>query len=288
MLVNPKELLKDAQQNNYAIAGINATTLEGIQAVIEAAEEVGAPIMLSHAQVHDPYAPIDTFGPLLAAFAEKAKIPVVLHLDHGTQYSYILKAIRYGFNSIMYDCSNLPVEENIAKVKAFTESAHDLGIIIEAEVGMMPSNIVGMGGCTEYGKSIDNIEQYYTDPELAAYFCKETKIDMLAASFGTVHGFFVEKPVLDFERLKKIEEACGIPLVMHGTTGVDHVQIKRAIVEGVRKFNYFTGVATAAALPVEEKIKNTKGTIYYHEIAECAKEAMKIQAKNMLTLLRNT
>ena len=101
-------------------------------------------------------------------------------------------------------------------------------------------------------------------------------------------GEGLEKPVLDFERLKKIEEACGIPLVMHGTTGVDHVQIKRAIVEGVRKFNYFTGVATAAALPVEEKIKNTKGTIYYHEIAECAKEAMKIQAKNMLTLLRNT
>lgn len=285
MIVNPRELMEDAQRNNYAVAGMNATTLEGIQAVLSAAEELGAPIMLSHAQVHEQYAPIDVFGPLLAAFAEKAKVPVVLHLDHGTEYSYILKAIRYGFNSIMYDCAHLPLEENIKRVKEFTESAHEIGISVEAEVGTMPSNIVGMGGCTEYGKKIDRMEDYFTDPDIAGRFCRETKIDMLTASFGTVHGFYIEKPVLDLERLRKIREASGIPLVMHGTTGVEEEQVKAAVRGGVRKFNYFTGVATSASVPVEEKIRNAKGPLYYHEIAQCAAEAMKAQAKHMIALL---
>lgn len=288
MLVNPKEVLIDAKKNNYAIAGINATTLEGIQAVIEAAEEVGAPLMLSHAQDHEPYAPIDVFGPLMVHFAKKAKIPVILHLDHGTDYNYVMKAIRNGFTSIMYDCAHLSLNENIEEVKRFVKIAHALDIIVEAEVGQMPSNIEGIGGCTQSGVGIENIEQYFTDPEMAADFCQQTKVDLLTISFGTVHGLFVEKPILDIERVKKIHDLTPeTSLVMHGTTGVDEDQIKAAITAGISKFNYFTGVGTSANESIEAQIKNAKRPIYYHEIAINAKEIMKDRAKHIIEVFQN-
>jgi fructose-bisphosphate aldolase class II len=287
MLANPKEILLDAERNNYAIGGINATTLEGIQAVIEAAEEVGCPVMISHAQVHEAYAPIDVFGPLMVHFAEKAKVPVIIHLDHGTEINYVMKAVRNGFTSIMYDCAHLPIEENISQVKNFTDIAHDLGIIVEAEVGQMPSNIEGIGGCTEFGVGLENIEQYFTDPQTAADFCRNTNVDMLTISFGTVHGFFVEKPVLDIERVKKIHSLTPTALVMHGTTGVDENQIRQAINAGVRKFNYFTGVGTSTTESIEAQIRKATAPVYYHEIALNAKEIMKQKAKYILEVFQN-
>lgn len=288
MLANPKEILQDAEKNNYAIAGINATTLEGIEAVIEAAEELGAPVMLSHAQVHEPFAPINVFGPMMVHYAKKAKVPVIIHLDHGVDYSYVMKAVRNGFTSIMYDCAHLPFEENAAEVKKFTELAHELGIIVEAEVGQMPSNIEGIGGCTKFGVGTENIEQYYTVPEKAEIFCKQTNVDMLTISFGTVHGFFVEKPILDIERVKKIHSLVPeVGLVMHGTTGVDEAQILGAINAGIRKFNYFTGVGTAASKSIENQIKNATAPVYYHEIAANAKAIMKDRAKHIINIFQN-
>ncbi len=287
MIADPKEILVDAEKNNYAIAGINATTLEGIQAVLEAAEEMGTPIMLSHAQVHEPYAPINVFGPLMVHFAEKAKVPVIIHLDHGTNYNYVMKAVRNGFTSIMYDCAHLPYEENVSEVKRFTEMAHQLGIIVEAEVGQMPSNIEGIGGCTEFGVGIENMEQYYTDPKMAEEFCIRALVDMLAISFGTVHGFFVERPILDIERVKQIHSLIPTALVMHGTTGVDEEQIKAAINAGIRKFNYFTGIGTSANESIEAQIKNATAPVYYHEIAANAKEIMKQRAKHIIEVYQN-
>lgn len=287
MIVNPKEILLDAQRNNYAIGGINTTTLEGIQAVIEAAEELRIPVMISHAQIHEPFAPIDVFGPLMVHFAEKAKVPVIIHLDHGSDIHYIMKAVRNGFTSIMYDCAHLSLEENANKVKSFVDIAHSLGIIVEAEVGQMPSNIEGQGGCTEYGTDLGNIEQYFTDPQMAADFCKETSVDMLTISFGTVHGFFVDKPVLDIERVKKIHSLTPTALVMHGTTGVDEQQIKEAINAGIRKFNYFTGVGTSTTESIGAQIKKATAPVYYHEIAMNAKEIMKEKAKHILEVFQN-
>jgi fructose-bisphosphate aldolase, class II len=287
MIANPKEILLDAERNNYAIAGINTTTLEGIQAVLEAAEEVGAPIMLSHAQVHEPFAPIDEYGPLMVHLAEKSKVPVIIHLDHGTDYNYVMKAIRNGFTSIMYDCAHLPFEENLLEVKKFTEIAHSLRMIVEAEVGQMPSNIEGIGGCTEFGVGIEDIEQYYTNPELAAEFCEKTNVDMLTISFGTVHGFFVEQPILDIERVKKIHALTSAALVMHGTTGVDEKQIISAINAGIRKFNYFTGIGTSANESIEAQIRNATAPVYYHEIANNAKDIMKERAKHIIELFQN-
>lgn len=287
MLMNPKEILRDAEKNNYAIVGINATTLEGIHAIIEAAEELDAPVMLSHAQGHEPFAPIDVFGSLFHEAAQKAKVPVIIHLDHGTNYNYVMKAIRNGFTSIMYDCAHLPFEENIRRVKDFTEIAHELGVLVEAEVGQMPSNIVGQGGCTEFGVAIENIRDYYTKPEEASEFVKQTRVDLLTVSFGTVHGLFVEKPDLDIELLKRIHALTDCALVMHGTTGVEDEQVVEAINHGLRKCNYYTGVGIAPIPDIEERIKNAKEPVYYHELAQIAKEVMKQKAKEKILLMQN-
>lgn len=287
MLANPKEILLDAQKNNYAIAGINATTFEALAGMIEAAEELDAPIMISHAQSHEPYAPIDVFGPLFIDFARKAKVPVIVHLDHGHCYEYVMKAIRNGFTSIMYDCATLPHEENLAEVKKFTQLAHSLGIIVEAALEEMPSNIVGQGGCTEFGGDIGDITQYYTKPDIAASFVKETGIDMLTVSFGTIHGLFVKAPNLDLELLKRINDVTECALVMHGGSGVEEDQMVSAIDCGMRKVNYHTGMATATTDDIKKLIDQAKEPVYFQEIAEIGKLVMKERAKHIIQLLQN-
>jgi fructose-bisphosphate aldolase class II len=287
MLANPKEILKDAEKNKYAIAGINATSLEAIMAVIEAAEELDAPVMLSHAQLHEPFAPIDVFGPLFVHFAMRAKVPVIIHLDHGLTMEYVMKAVRNGFTSIMYDCAHLPFEENVHNVVEFTKTAHNLGIIVEAEVGRMPSNVVGHGGCTEYGVAIENIRDYFTKPKEAAEFVKRTGVDMLTVSFGTVHGLFVEKPNLDIALLKKIKEVTDSALVMHGSTGVDDAQILDAISNGLSKINYYTGMGTAPVPSIAKSIEKAEIPLYFHDIAHEAKEIMKEKAKERILLFQN-
>lgn len=287
MLANPKEILQDAEKNHYAIAGINATCLEGIMAIIEAAEELDAPVMLSHAEHHEHAVPIDVFGPIFMHFALRAKVPVIIHLDHGSTHSYVMKAVRNGFTSIMYDCAHLPFEENVRNVKAFIEIAHELGITVEAEVGQMPSNVVGQGGCTEFGVAIENIKDYFTKPDEAAEFVRRTNVDMLTVSFGTVHGMFVEEPHLDIALLKRIKEKTGCALVMHGSSGVDDAQILAAIDCGLNKINYYTGMGTAPTSDIDTMIHNAKGPLYFHDIAHLSKEIMKEKAREKILLFQN-
>jgi fructose-bisphosphate aldolase class II len=289
MLVNPKEIFADAKKRNYAIAGMNATTQEGIDAVLLAAESLNAPVMLSFAQVHNTYFPIEKIGPMMVRAAKEAKVPVIVHLDHGMDRDFLMKAVRYGFTSIMYDCSTRPFGENIAELVAFAEMAHKLDIIVEAEVGQMPSNIAGQGGCVESGDVIKNIEQTYTNPDLALEFCIKTGVDLLTVSFGSIHGFPTSKPNLNIPLLKAIYEKTKdcTSLVMHGTTGVPANQITDAINNGVRKFNYFTGIGTAPAARVVEYISKAGRPVYYHEIAKLSVDIMAEHAKQQIALFAN-
>jgi len=287
MIVALKDMLEDAEQKNYAVACINATTYEGLRGIIEAAEELNAPVILGHAQVHESVAPIDEFGPLVVQEAAKATVPVVVHLDHGMDYEYAIKAVRAGFNSIMYDCSNLTLGENIEEVRRFTELAHGMGVAVEGEVGCMPSNIVGQGGCTEFGKEIVNIRDYYTKPEEAKRFVKETGVDMLTVSFGTVHGVFVDKPELDIELLSEIHKETDAYLVMHGSSGVDPDQMLAAVDAGVRKINHYTNVGTAPVSPLMKAVQQSKNPVYYHDLAKMSKDIIKEKSKEIIALLRS-
>ncbi len=288
MLVDPKEILADAERRNYAIAGVNTPSFDAAQAVLAAAEEVDWPVMIGLAEVHDAYAPIDMLAPMLHDLAERSKARVILHLDHGKTMDYVFKAVRYGFTSIMYDCSDLPLAENAAKLKDFAAIAHKLGIAVEAEVGRMPSTITDKRGCVENGVSAEgDIEQYFSDPEEVAEFVELSGVDMMAISFGNVHGDYVGEPKLDIPRLERTHALTKCHLVMHGTTGVDDKQIKKAINSGIRKFNFFTGIATAPTQPVADLLKNAKGPVYIQEISHCCREVIKKKAVEIIQLFRN-
>lgn len=285
MLVNNNVLLEDARKNNYAVAGINTTSLTMLRAVIEAAEELDAPVILSHAQLHEPYAPIDLMAPLMKTAAEKTKVPCSLHLDHGVSEQYILKAVRNGFTSIMVDFARCSFEENVARTKAMTEICHELGISVEGEYGEMPSNVKGQGRALPEGKTI---EIFYTNPEKAKHFVELTGVDNLVVSFGSVHGIYIENPIMDYQRLEEISKALpDYPLVMHGGSGLSEEDTRRCIDGGIRKINYYTYMATAPAKTLPEMLQNAKTLPYFHEIAEYAKEVMKKQAKYAIKLFMN-
>lgn len=189
MVIALKNILDIAESKNMAIAAFNATSLEGIMAVIEAAQEEDTPVILQFANAaHGKYVPLDTIGRVMVMLAEEAKVPVCVHLDHGDNFDEIKKALDIGFSSIMYDGSALSFKENVANTRYAKVLADQYAAGVEAELGAM-----GAEGAE------DNIMGAYTDPELAKIFVEETGIDALAASFGTVHGIYKSEPKLDFE-----------------------------------------------------------------------------------------
>ena len=287
MLVNMKEILEIAEKNQYAIPCINTPNVETIRAVIGAAEELNTPIIIDHAQVHDSLIPIERIGPEMIAYAKNASVPVCVHLDHGSDYDFVMRAIRVGFPSIMYDCSELPYEENLKNVKEFTKIAHDLGITVEAELGIMASSEEDSHG----GQALTNAEirKYFTDPKQAAEFAKETGCDALAVCFGTMHGIYAEPPKLDITRVKEIRAALpkDCRVVMHGASGVEFSEVQEAINAGCSKINYYSYMAKATTKFVEEKIAETNGKIPYHELQEAAYEFMKNYAKDVIKAFKN-
>ena len=164
MLANMRQMLKDAEDGGYCIGCINTPNLETVRGVIAAAEEVNVPIIIDHAQVHDENGiKVEVIGPLMVEYAKKAKVPVCVHVDHGADFTFVLRCIKAGFSSVMYDLSRLPYEENLSKVKEFTEFAHRMDVTVEAELGIMT---LAMGE----GWTRETIKTTFTDPAEAADF----------------------------------------------------------------------------------------------------------------------
>ena len=212
MLITLNEILAIAKEKNMAVGAFNTPNLECITAVLNAAEQLDVPVILSHAELHESVAPLSVIGPTMVAAAMAAKVPVCVHLDHCETLSYMEQALRIGFTGVMYDGSTLPYEENVANTKKAVAMAKAYGVNVEAEIGQLASREGGSG--ENAGGPV------YTDPDLAVKFCAETGIDALAPSFGTAHGIYKSKPVLDLDRVKVIAEKTGLPLVMHGGSGV--------------------------------------------------------------------
>lgn len=290
MLVNMREILDTAEKEGYAIPCINTPNMETLRAVVDAAEELNTPVIIDHAQVHDSVIPIEKIGPEMVKYAKQAKVPVCVHLDHGVDFNFVMKAIRLGFSSIMYDCSALPFEENMKNVKDFVRIAKELDITVEAELGVMASSDEDTHGDAESRVlTNEDIKEYFTDPEEAGKFARETGCDALAVCFGTMHGIYAEPPVLDIERVKEIRAAMpdNCRIVMHGASGVEFDQVQRAIDAGCSKINYYSYMSKAAVKFAEEKIRETEGKIGYHELQEAVYGLMKEHAKEVLTAFRN-
>lgn len=281
MLVNLKTLLDEARNNHYAVAGFTTPTIDTCEAVLRAAEEMNAPVIIGQAQLYDEYGAIEKTGPIMARMAEAAKIPVCLHLDHGTSIDYIMKAVKAGYTSVMADFSDLSFQENASIVKMCVTFCHSVGISVEGLVGRMPN--VAM--VEQSGDSLD-LKEFFTRPEEIGRFIELTGADALTVSFGTIHGMTVAKPVLDFEQLLRLRQASDCHLVMHGSSGVEPGELRKAITYGLSKVNVYTKVSTSAQKAIMDAICPDR-PLYYHEIEQIAKEAMAASVKETISLLSN-
>ena len=277
MLVNLKEILEIAEERGCAVGMFNATGFDSLQAVIRAAEELNEPVIIAHAEVHNVYNDISLVGPAMVAMAKEAKVPVCVHLDHGTSLEMIWRALRLGFTSVMIDASALPYEENLALTKRVTEAAHAMGVSVEAELGRLVTD--------ESGESSEGVtlppEAYYTDPEEARAFCEETGVDALAIAFGTAHGFYKSQPKLDYSVIEKVRAATGLPLVMHGGSGVSEEGFVSSIKAGIRKINYYSYMSKAGYEAAKAVIESGK-TGYLHDVEYAAMQAMTEDVKKAI------
>ncbi len=288
MLVSLQDMLQDAQKNNYAIASINTPNQILLRAVIAAAEDTNMPVTINHAQTEESVVPIEIAVPLMLDYAKKSKAAISVHVDHGFDFDHIMKAIRLGCTSIMYDCSRFPLEKNISEVKKFVEIAHPLGIGVEAELGAMPNNMPSEVHGQETS-DLSDLTVYYTKPEEAERFCEETKCDVLTISFGTVHGMYASEPNLNIDLVREINAlANGVSLGMHGGSGTPFDQIQSAITAGIKKINYFTAIDTAPAPYLAKTIAEAKNPVNFSLLANQAMEVIYNKTVEILNVFKNT
>lgn len=245
MFASTRELLETARRNSYAIGAFNIYNLEGVKAVINAAEACQSPVML---QLH-PSALKYGQLPLLALCLEAAKaatVPVSVHLDHSTSASDIELALQAGVRSIMADGSPMPYEQNLEFTRQMTDLAHTYGAAVEAEIGRISG--------TEDGLTIAEKKAKMTDPDQALAFVRLTQVDSLAVTIGNVHGEYKSPPRLDFARLQRIRHLLDIPLVLHGASGLPASMIQQSIQLGVCKFNVNTEVRQAYMQALKQEV----------------------------------
>lgn len=287
MLVGLQEMLKDAEKNNYAIASINTPNQISLRAVIEAAEKTNMPITINHAQTEESVVPIEIAVPLMLEYARKSTAPISVHVDHGFDFNHIMKAVRLGCTSIMYDCSALPFEQNIAEVRRFVEMVKPLGIAVEAELGAMPNNMPSDVHGQETS-DLSDLSVYFTNPNEAKEFAERSGCDVLTVSFGTVHGMYAGTPNLDMELLKKIKREVGATsLGMHGGSGTPFNQIQSAISAGIHKINYFTAIDTAPAAYLAKTIAEAKNPVNFCNLANQAMEIIYEKTVEVLNVFKN-
>lgn len=235
MLVNLNEVLKKAQKGKYAVGLFNTTDTDMLQAVIEAAEESNSPVILGTAEVLLPYGELKLIAPSIIEAAKRAKVPVVVHYDHGLTFERCLEALQLGFSSVMFDGSTKPYEQNIAETREIVKIAHAFGASVEGEIGH-----VG-----EATKEDNLLTDMYTTLDEAKDYLNATSVDALAIAIGSAHGVYKRKPMLNIERLKEIKQAVDVPLVLHGGSGLSDDDFKNVIREGIAKVNIFTDLCLA-------------------------------------------
>lgn len=288
MLVSLFELMRDAEEKGYAVGAFNATNYESAVAVIKAAEETGQGIVFNWAEVHAPLISMEEVAPLMLALAKQAKVPVCVHLDHGSSIESCLKAIRLGFTSVMLDASSADYETNVRDTALICRLAHSVGVTVEAELGHIFSSDIGVGVASEQEtlENFESVNDVYTDPDAAKDFVERTGVDALAVAFGTAHGIYQKKPKLDLDRIKMIREKVNVPLVMHGGSGLTKQEFQTAIKNGIRKINYYTYMSLAGAKAVKEYIENNSPDkpLFYHDLPLIAIDAMKENVKEAINI----
>lgn len=235
MLVNLNDVLRPAQQGHYAVGLFNTTDTDMLQAAIEAAEEMRAPIIIGTAQVLLPYGELQLIAPSVIAAAKRAKVPVVVHYDHGLTFERCMEALQLGFTSVMYDASAKPYAQNIQETREIVRIAHAFGATVEGEIG----HVGNADGSDPAG------DDRYTTVAEAMDYRNDTGVDALAIAIGTAHGAYKTAPKLSFDRLREIREKVDTPLVLHGGSGLTDEDFRKAVQDGIAKVNIFTDLCLA-------------------------------------------
>ncbi|MEA4925170.1 MAG: class II fructose-1,6-bisphosphate aldolase [Syntrophomonadaceae bacterium] len=264
-MVSVTELLLRADKEGYAVGAFNANNMEIIQAIVEAAERENSPVIMQASQGAIKYAGLDFITGMVKIAAESTRVPVALHLDHGTDFDQVVKCIRSGFSSVMYDGSKLPLEENIAITNRVLAITRPIGVSVEAELGKI--------GGTEDNVHVSEREAMYTDPEEARYFVEKTGVESLAIAIGTAHGQYKGEPKLDFDRLQKIKSLVKIPIVLHGSSGVPDEAVRKAIKLGVCKVNIDTNIREAFVGEMRRRMEADPGEIDPRKLLGPARDA---------------
>lgn len=265
-LVTTKKMLQDAQDGHYAVGAFNVENMEMVMAVIEAAEELKSPVIMQTTPSTVNYAGLDYYLANVRAAAERAKVPVALHLDHGSSYGLAMQALRTGYTSIMIDGSHEGYEENIAVTKAVADACAPSGIPVEAELGKVGGKEDDLDGGEGDG---------YTDPQQAKEFVERTGVTSLAVAIGTAHGLYKGEPKLDQERLSEIRAVVKVPLVLHGASGVPDEAVRESIRRGICKVNYATELRIAFSVGVKEVLNEKPDTIDPKKYGAAGKERVK-------------
>lgn len=234
MLVTSKELFKIAQREKFAIPAVNFVDQYTLRSYIAVAEKLNLPLITSFAQAHHELMDIEEAAMLGKYYAKHAKVPVVLHLDHGEDVAFAKRAVDLGFTSVMIDASQDSFEENVRKTKEVIAYAHAQGVVVEAEIGH-----VGSGDNYENHERSDSS---YTLVEDAKNFYQETSVDSLAISIGTAHGTYLGPPEINYERLHDISQVVQAPLVLHGGSSSGDDNLARCASSGIVKINIFTDI----------------------------------------------
>lgn len=245
MYTTSKEMILKAREGRYAVPAFNAENMEMVQAIVAAAEETRSPVMIQTTPTTVKYITREMAYAMVKTEADRASVPVALHLDHCENYDDVVAAMKVGYSSVMIDASKIPYEDNVALTAKVVEAAKAFGATVEAELGTV--------GGKEDSHSAGVI---YTDPDQALDFATRTGVDIFAVAIGTAHGFYKGEPKLNFELLAKLREMISVPLVLHGGSGVPDEMIRRTIELGISKVNFATELRAAMTAAVREALKN--------------------------------
>jgi fructose-bisphosphate aldolase class II len=246
-LIHMRDMMVHAHRNGYAVGAFDLVSLDFLEAILAGAEACRAPVVLSLAESHFEHFDFELAMAATVSAARRASVPVAIHLDHGHTLEAAQRGIRLGCTGVMVDASTRPFEDNVAYTRQVVEMAHACGVPVEGELGYV-AGVEGEDAERHPGEVV------YTSPEEAEAYVGRTGVDMLAVSIGTVHGRMRGEPKLDFERLAQIDARLGIPLVIHGGTGLSDEQFRRLIDSGVAKINYYTALSDAAAQRMRENL----------------------------------
>ncbi|HDC5188958.1 TPA: fructose-bisphosphate aldolase [Staphylococcus aureus] len=274
-LVSMKEMLIDAKENGYAVGQYNINNLEFTQAILEASQEENAPVILGVSEGAARYmSGFYTIVKMVEGLMHDLNItiPVAIHLDHGSSFEKCKEAIDAGFTSVMIDASHSPFEENVATTKKVVEYAHEKGVSVEAELGTV--------GGQEDDVVADAI--IYADPKECQELVEKTGIDALAPALGSVHGPYKGEPKLGFKEMEEIGLSTGLPLVLHGGTGIPTKDIQKAIPFGTAKINVNTENQIASAKAVRDVLNNDKEVYDPRKYLGPAREAIKETVKGKI------